>query len=496
MIYLLFLCLFLPINQLSAATADPASAFQQHANNIFDSLENVHLILETRTEEAIREYKKEISSNEQRLVQLASLRDSNKIGKNAFDTEKALLEQRLATAREGLHQIEAENKASIETANKILTSGFNAFIEIHKGKELADLQVRQAAGAAAAQQAVANVGSMERLQYLTNADVLQRIVVYSGLGALGVSTAVYGSQLGIRYLQRKIEKIPDLVRETSRTNIMQRAKKALASWWAGPQPIAKISEHFVFAPDILTKLTPIAERTGQLRARGLPFPGLFLDGPPGTGKTAFAKWLAYNTGMEYAIVSGSEIVKHPEGLSALIELIEWSQECENGMILFIDEVDAIAFNRNKNPDRNVVILLEELLVLMSDEKVQRACKFIGATNYKDNVDSAFLSRCADQITIGLPGETERMDLLKLYLNKYIINQSHPIKENGVMRLVKFTCAPDVTDAIIKAAAIRLIGASGRTISQLVRQMQTEVLFSNDFVLSAAMFQQVVENHAQ
>jgi hypothetical protein len=487
---LLNVCVF--FSSLQAASLNVPQA----AQGIFQGLEDVHNILADRTEAEIKNTDKKMRRAEEELIKLCALRDNGQIGTNQFEMQKKILEDRIAAHKQSLADIEESCKETATVATQLFSTGFNAVVEIHKSKELAEAEINKAVGAAAAKQAVADKGSMARLQYLTNPEVMKSLVVYGGLGALGISAAVYGSQLVINQIQRKLDKIPDLVRETSRTNLIQRIKKTLGDWWSGPQPAAQLSEHFIFAPETAALLAPIAERTGKLKSLGLPQTGLFLYGPPGTGKTAFAKWLSYNTGMEYAIVSGSEIVKHPNSLAALIELIEWAKGCENGMILFIDEIDAIAFDRSRNPDRNVVILLEELLVLMSDEEVQRSCKFVGATNRKDDVDSAAMSRFADQIAINLPGKAERIDLINLYLNKYIANKAHAIKQENVMKIVTLTVAPDVTSQVIEAIAELLPNASGRTISQLVRQMQTEVLFSKDFILTPAIMMQVAERYAQ
>lgn len=45
-----------------------------------------------------------------------------------------------------------------------------------------------------------------------------------------------------------------------------------------------------------------------LRVGIKPPKGVLLYGPPGTGKTMFAKNLAFNSGMDYAVLTGKFII--------------------------------------------------------------------------------------------------------------------------------------------------------------------------------------------
>ena len=77
-----------------------------------------------------------------------------------------------------------------------------------------------------------------------------------------------------------------------------------------------------------------------------PCKNMMFYGPPGTGKTLFAKKLAMQSGLEYAVMVGSDIA--PLGSQAVFELnklFDWAENHSNGMILFIDEADAFLRNR-------------------------------------------------------------------------------------------------------------------------------------------------------
>ncbi len=77
---------------------------------------------------------------------------------------------------------------------------------------------------------------------------------------------------------------------------------------------------------------------------------MMFYGPPGTGKTLFAKKLAKESGLEYAVMVGSDIAPlGPLAVRELNTLFDWAEKQEDGIILFIDEADAFLRNR-KNSD--------------------------------------------------------------------------------------------------------------------------------------------------
>merc|ERR1712203_847386 len=77
------------------------------------------------------------------------------------------------------------------------------------------------------------------------------------------------------------------------------------------------------------------------KANGTPFRHLLLHGNPGTGKTLFARTLARQSGMDYAIMSGGDLGPlGREGPSELHKLFNWATNSKKGLILFIDEADA------------------------------------------------------------------------------------------------------------------------------------------------------------
>jgi ATP-dependent Zn protease len=85
-------------------------------------------------------------------------------------------------------------------------------------------------------------------------------------------------------------------------------------------------------------------------------------------------------------------------------------------LIFIDEIDAVCPIRGAYHDalnlEFTAQLLQEIDGLLSDSQ---AIFLVGATNRVDQVDSAILSRFAEQIEIALPDEAGRRALLEVFL---------------------------------------------------------------------------------
>lgn len=146
--------------------------------------------------------------------------------------------------------------------------------------------------------------------------------------------------------------------------------------------------------------------------------GVLLYGPPGTGKTLMAEAVANESGAALFSVRGPEIIGQYYGQSEERLREIFKEAAENApSIVFLDEIDSIAPDRNDvygEVERRVVA---QLLTLMDglDDRVNVIV--IGATNREDSIDPALRrpGRFDREIEIGIPGRKSRADILSVHL---------------------------------------------------------------------------------
>ncbi|NHN59247.1 MULTISPECIES: AAA family ATPase [Halorussus] len=147
-----------------------------------------------------------------------------------------------------------------------------------------------------------------------------------------------------------------------------------------------------------------------------PPKGVLLYGPPGTGKTMIAKAVANEVDAHFTTVSGPEIMSKYKGESEerLREVFENARE-NAPTIIFFDEIDAIAGERDEESDvENRVVA--QLLSLMDGLESRGQVVVIGATNRVDAIDPALRrgGRFDREIEIGVPGEAGRREILDVH----------------------------------------------------------------------------------
>lgn len=118
-----------------------------------------------------------------------------------------------------------------------------------------------------------------------------------------------------------------------------------------------------------------------------------------------------------------------------------------------------------------------------------------ATNRPGDLDSAVADRIDEVLEFPLPGEEERFKLLKLYLDKYIARAGET-KSGWLSRFFKKQPQKieikGLSDDIIKEAASKTEGFSGREIAKLMASVQAAVYGSENCVLDSNLFREVVD----
>lgn len=275
--------------------------------------------------------------------------------------------------------------------------------------------------------AIKDDGALQNNLYL----LIKRNLCLSGgiivLTVGGSAFAYFGTRTGWRVIERNLMR-PKLIIASSRKSLLQLIQERLLKKKEAPYP------EMIFDKELERRLKDIVRATQNIYAKtkagatNVKYRNLMLWGPPGTGKTMFAKKLAIESGLEWAYMSGSSFAKFSdgEGIQALDELFTWANKSD-GLMLFIDEAEAF-LARREQMDLNSKAY--QLLTNFLNYTGERSNKFmiVFATNHKHMIDSAVHRRIDDLIELPLPKAPERFRVLKLYCNKILFDE----KQNGRM----------------------------------------------------------------
>ncbi len=153
--------------------------------------------------------------------------------------------------------------------------------------------------------------------------------------------------------------------------------------------------------------------------------GVLLVGPPGTGKTLLARAIAGEADVPFFSISGSDFVEMFVGVGAarvrdLFRKAKEEGKGKRGVIIFIDEIDAVGRKRGAgigggHDEREQT--LNQLLAEMDGFDKNEHVIIVAATNRPDILDAALLrpGRFDRKITVPPPDAKGREAILKVHV---------------------------------------------------------------------------------
>lgn len=150
--------------------------------------------------------------------------------------------------------------------------------------------------------------------------------------------------------------------------------------------------------------------------------GVLLFGPPGTGKTMFAKAIASELDATMFVISPAQLMSKWVGEAEQnVRKLFDAAKAEEKAIIFMDEVEALVPRRRESQSSVMTRVVPQILQELEgfDRKAGQALMFLGATNEPWSLDPAMIrpGRLDAKIYVPLPDAAARFRLFEIYLGK-------------------------------------------------------------------------------
>jgi SpoVK/Ycf46/Vps4 family AAA+-type ATPase len=270
-----------------------------------------------------------------------------------------------------------------------------------------------------------------------NSKEAQYIMDLVGSGLIGESKKVELAAIGFARSIRK--DYPELANEINKviSSFALNSGASIRSAGTSPLPIdhsSQLDMASLFKPDIDQNPEPvlpyrIKERINSfleernkvdilLKNNLKPSASLLVVGQPGTGKTMLARYIASKLNKNLVVLDLSASMSSLMGKTGanLKRVLQYAKQ--NASVLLFDEFDAIAKKRNDNTDLGEIKRIVNVL-LMELEDWPISSMFIATSNHPELLDKAIWRRFDHHISLPLPNEQERLNLLENELKEFL-----------------------------------------------------------------------------
>ncbi|XP_074270186.1 uncharacterized protein LOC141593128 [Silene latifolia] len=151
---------------------------------------------------------------------------------------------------------------------------------------------------------------------------------------------------------------------------------------------------------------------------------VLFEGPPGTGKTSCARVIANQAGVPLMYVPLEAVLSKYYGESERLlgKVFSLANEIPTGAIIFLDEVDSFAIARDSEMHEATRRILSVLLRQIDGFEQDKKVVVIAATNRKQDLDPALISRFDSIIFFGLPDQQNRQEIAAQYAKHLTVSE--------------------------------------------------------------------------
>lgn len=193
-----------------------------------------------------------------------------------------------------------------------------------------------------------------------------------------------------------------------------------------------------------------------------------LFGPPGTGKTAFVRWVAQQLGRPLMVRRASDLMSKWVGGNEKNIAAAFTQAAQDGAVLLVDEVDTFLQPRQNAVRGWEASMVNEMLTQM--ETFDGI--FFATTNLMHGMDGAAMRRFDVKVHFRSPTATQLQALLSL------VTHSMKMEPPALTSCLQLACL-GITPGDLAAVVRRARYVKPNSTSELLAAVEAEALFKPD-----------------